>query len=1128
MRVVVDLQGCQSPDGRIRGVGRYCLSLTTALARNPRDHELWIAVNGVMPESVGTIRDLFSGIVPAERIVSWESLAPTAHMWPDNRQRGLVAERLREQFLESLAPDVVLTASMVDGFVDSVVTSVPPRSRALQVAILFDLIPLAMPDAYLVKEGQSAWYMRKIDHMKRCDLLLGISASACDEAVRMLGSSPQRVINISAAVSDDFRRLPGPLSASAVGRKHGIGKPFVMYAGGFDPRKNLVALVEAYAALPPVVRAGHQLVMVGNIDTLEFDELTAARDVYGLGKDELVFTGFVSDVELIRLYNTCALYVFPSTHEGFGLPALEAMSCGAVVIGASTTSLPEVIGADEALFDPYSVADITAKILEGLTDESFRARMREHAAAHIRNFSWASSAERAWVAIEAAVAQRPFPETEAPAADPSKNAPRVALLAASAMAASELALVVGYEPHQVDVFYQGRSANLGHLPAGWSLHALGAFVPDSFDAIVVKVDDSADMPGLLRAAERSPAILAIRTAHLPTTFQALAQDDPVLLAAMLYRWGGYRALETLQGEGASRFEGLPSNVLAFGDPAWRAMDDGAERQAACMSLVTELVALPGVARWPAPEIGRLAMAISANQPPRTEEKALYVDISHLVTEDAKTGIQRVVRHIVAELMATPPPGYRVEPIYIQPDGVFRYARAYCVNRFYPSITLPDDSPVEFQPGDTFVGLDLAAHLVPYLRDTYVRMRSRGVNIHFVVYDLLPLLRPDCFDQAGLPTFRLWYEAIAELADGIICISRTVADEFKRWLPQAMPMRGRPLRIGWFHLGADLVPTAAADDVAGVLPFDLADKPSFLMVGTIEPRKGHAQTVAAFEILWARGHDVNLVLIGKPGWRVEALVGRLREHPEAGKRLFWLERADDTQLIAMYQTASALLAPSEGEGFGLPLIEAAQYGRPIIARDLPVFQEVAGEHAFYFSGTEPAAMADAIERWLALFVRGEAPGSSAMPWLTWRESAQQLAEVAVDGRWYEAWMPGALRHFVASDYRAQASVGELSRGQRQASGAPGLLFGTPAIGMSAGEYEVHVLGTRTGSHGDAWIDVEARDGTWRLASTHLTEGDGTIGRLEVRIPEDVRDLRVRIMVDGDAEVTFTSLDILPIA
>ncbi|APG04434.1 hypothetical protein BJI69_11340 [Luteibacter rhizovicinus DSM 16549] len=1080
-----------------------------------------------MPEAVGTIRDMFSGIVAADRIVAWESLAPTASMWPENRSRGLVAERLRESFLESLDPDVILTASMVDGFVDSVVTSVPANSRALQVAILFDLIPLAMPEAYLVKEGQSAWYMRKVDHLARCDLLLGISESACGEAVRMLRASPERVVNISAAVSGEFRKLPGSLSAAAVGNKHGIGKPFVMYAGGFDPRKNLVALVHAYAALPRAIRAGHQLVMVGNIDTKEFDELTEARDACGMAKDELVFTGFVSDAELIRLYNTCALYVFPSTHEGFGLPALEAMSCGAVVIGASTTSLPEVIGANEALFDPASVPDITAKLAEGLTDEAFRQRMREHAAVQAARFSWESSADRAWTAIESAYGRKSADRSESNVRRVAEGA-RVAVLTTSAVTPDELAGVLGYVPANVDIFCRSRTAIAGEMPGGWRLHALGAFDPPSFDHIVVKVDDAADAHDLLRAVARCPATLLMTSGHPSSVYRALAESDPPLLAAMLYRWGGYRALDVMGALGPDRFDALPAAVLAFGDPAWCSSGESAERQVACSALIDELVAMPGVAEWPAAETLRLATAISANTPPASSLKSLYVDISHLVTEDAKTGIQRVVRHIVAELLATPPDGYRVEPVYIQPDGVFRYARSYCVNRFHPGVVLPDDSPVDFRPGDTFLGLDLAAHLVPYLRDTYVRMRSRGVDIHFVVYDLLPLFRPDCFDEAGLPTFRLWYEAIAELAEGIICISRTVADEFKQWLPQAMPMRGRPVRIGWFHLGADLVPTAEADDVEGVLPFDLGGKPSFLMVGTIEPRKGHAQTLAAFEALWARGHDVNLVLIGKPGWRVESLVTRLRDHAEIGKHLFWLDRADDAQLIAMYQTASALLAPSEGEGFGLPLIEAAQYGRPIIARDLPVFEEVAGEHAFYFSGVQPEPMADAIERWLGLFATGDEPRSTGLPWLTWRDSARQLAEVAVGGRWYESWMPGAVRHFVASDYRAQSTTGELVRGQRIAIGTSGLLYATPTFAVSAGEYQLRVMGSRDGDSGSAWVDVEAHGGAWRLASSELTAGEGAIGNIDIRIPEDVRDLRIRIMVNGGATIVFGSIELSPAA
>lgn len=112
---------------------------------------------------------------------------------------------------------------------------------------------------------------------------------------------------------------------------------------------------------------------------------------------------------------------------------------------------------------------------------------------------------------------------------------------------------------------------------------------------------------------------------------------------------------------------------------------------------------------------------------------------------------------------------------------------------------------------------------------------------------------------------------------------------------------------------------------------LRASPSFLMVGTIEPRKGHAQTIAAFDELWSRGFDINLVIVGKQGWMVETLSERLRTHPEFGQRLFWLEGISDEYLEKLYVASACLIAASEGEGFGLPLIEAAQHKLPIIAR-----------------------------------------------------------------------------------------------------------------------------------------------------------------------------------------------------
>jgi hypothetical protein len=124
---------------------------------------------------------------------------------------------------------------------------------------------------------------------------------------------------------------------------------------------------------------------------------------------------------------------------------------------------------------------------------------------------------------------------------------------------------------------------------------------------------------------------------------------------------------------------------------------------------------------------------------------------------------------------------------------------------------------------------------------------------------------------------------------------------------------------------------------------------------------------------------------------------MANHAEKGKRMFWLAGISDEMLLKLYAGSAALLAASEGEGFGLPLIEAAQKGLPIIARGIPVFREVAGEHAFYFEGTQAQDLAAAIEAWLALHAAGKAPASTGMPWLTWRQSARQLMDAVVHDR-----------------------------------------------------------------------------------------------------------------------------------
>lgn len=401
MRIVIDLQGAQSKGSRGRGIGRYTLSLARGLARNRGRHELFIVLNGMFPESIESIRSALADWLPPDAFKVWAAQSPVAFAAPESVVHRKAAELIREAFIASLEPDVVLLSSLFEGFSDDAVTSVPEQPTVPTAVVLYDLIPLIHRDIYLSNPLTERWYRQKLEHLQRADAVLSISASSGDEAVRHLAFVPERVTNISAACDDHFQ--PAELNDQQrfdLKTRFGITSAYIMYTGGIDHRKNVDAIVTSYSQLPPALRASHQLVLVCAIRPEDRDRLTSLGKKSGLMKDQLVLTGFVSDVDLLTLYNGCHLFVFPSWHEGFGLPALEAMRCARPVLAASTSSLPEVVGLDEALFDPHDPAKITEKLQQGLTDTSFRQRLVAHGIAQAARFSWDRTAQTSLSAME--------------------------------------------------------------------------------------------------------------------------------------------------------------------------------------------------------------------------------------------------------------------------------------------------------------------------------------------------------------------------------------------------------------------------------------------------------------------------------------------------------------------------------------------------------------------------------------------------------------------------------------------------------------------------------------------------------------------------------------------------------
>lgn len=412
MRIVVDLQACQSSGSRHRGIGRYSLSLVKAMLQQARGHEMILMLNGLFHETIDPIRTALADVAGPEHFVVWNTPGPVAAIPAENAWRNRAAEYVREQFLASLRPDIVHVSSLFEGGSDDAITSIGKSAHQLPTAVtLYDLIPLIHAQHYLQNPQVEQWYFDKLRSIKRADLLLAISESSRQEAINYLQFAPDSVVNISSAVDSHFRvpddaKFGDTEGMSALRHRCRLRREFVMYTGGIDLRKNIEGLIAAYANLPLGLRVQHQLVIVCSVDAEALVRMLALARQHGLYQDEIVFTGFVTDDELRDLYQACKLFVFPSWHEGFGLPALEAMACGAPVIAANSSSLPEVIDKPEALFEARSTPAMTQKIQQVLTQPIFRESLRQHGLRQAAKFSWDETAKRAIAGFEALHARR--------------------------------------------------------------------------------------------------------------------------------------------------------------------------------------------------------------------------------------------------------------------------------------------------------------------------------------------------------------------------------------------------------------------------------------------------------------------------------------------------------------------------------------------------------------------------------------------------------------------------------------------------------------------------------------------------------------------------------------------------
>ena len=836
MRILIDMMGAQTHGSRVRGIGRYTRELALAMARMRGEHHIEFALSQNFPDAAQDLQTMLSPLIGTSAFGFYETPLRDRSSVPRASAARRIGEAIVRRHVALRAPDVVLATSLFESHPeDFVFGDMAELGAPLTACIVYDFIPEIFDKSYLSNPANRQFYDEQIAAMRSADLLLAISECTRDDAIRLHNIDPARIVNISAAADGHFQPvIVSDAERQARFARLGIERPFVLCVSGADWRKNPEVAFDAFAMLDLDVRNAHQLVMAVPFAPATRANIEKKAAQRGLTQSQLVFVDHIDDNDLAFLYTHCRVFVFPSLYEGFGLPLLEAMQCGAAVIAGNNSSLREIADRSDVLCDTAHAPNVAASLHRALTSKDWQRDVRAWGPVRARDFSWDRTARLTLDAISSA----------------KSNATKPKVWPAS------LCLVEGLEADIASV-----------------------------------LDD-----------ERKPSL---PTLDLAT---AMLQSCPTLFDGSL--------------------------------------------------------------------------------------KRLLIDVSNIVSTDPRTGIQRVVRNVVESLYRMRDLG-TVVPVAVRLEGNALVSCESFVARLTGVAQTVADARIDIAPGDCLLMLDSSWHQFDAFGEVFATIHSRGGILVNCMYDLIPERLPGSCIGIIPGIFSRWLREVTLESNGIIAISKTVADEFSDYVIAAnVPVR-EGLQVGWFHCGADIEIEPVSTSVRPALQSAFTTRASFLVVGTIEPRKGHGVALDAFDLLWAAGTHANLVLIGKPGWYVEAILAKLRAHPELGHRLFWFDDASDGELAFAYAHCAALIYPSYAEGFGLPLAEAARVGKPSLCSDIPIFREIGGAGTAFFPVNDPAALAALVTDFMA----GRVPTDpSTVVATTWDAAARRIVDVVMHDGW----------------------------------------------------------------------------------------------------------------------------------
>jgi glycosyltransferase involved in cell wall biosynthesis len=274
--------------------------------------------------------------------------------------------------------------------------------HSYRLVTIHDVFPLSFPGHSTIFEDllYRFWLPLILTHF---DVIITVSQNSKQDICKFLHIGDQKVIVIPAASTKHFRYLPQE-EVSMLLARYGVIRPYILYVGSVEPRKNLLRMLDAYQLL---LRWSDRwkFMIVGARNY--WKSYPVAQKVEQLGlQDQVIFTGYIPDEDLPALYNGAELFCFPSLYEGFGLPVLEAMACGVPVVTSNCSSLPEVAGDAAILVDPYNVDEIADAMKRVLSDRELAQELRHLGLERAKQFSWEKTARETIAVYEKVLGEK--------------------------------------------------------------------------------------------------------------------------------------------------------------------------------------------------------------------------------------------------------------------------------------------------------------------------------------------------------------------------------------------------------------------------------------------------------------------------------------------------------------------------------------------------------------------------------------------------------------------------------------------------------------------------------------------------------------------------------------------------